>query len=53
MMGALDRIANKEALIEYLFYRLNKGWNGRIGKRSDACYAYWNLGALIALGIYK
>jgi len=52
MMNALDRIPNRSALVEYLISRLNEGWNGRIGKIYDACYAFWNLGSLVALGIF-
>lgn len=50
LMGALDRIPNKDRLVRWLLERQVTGFQGRINKDPDSCYAFWIGASLKALG---
>ena len=50
MLGAIDQIDFNRA-IDWLEMRDDSGWNGRIGKYPDSCYAFWNIGSLANMGM--
>lgn len=41
LVEKIDMIPNKQILVEWLLLRQNEGFNGRINKPSDTCYAFW------------
>lgn len=53
LMGKLDALCEREKLIEWLLFRQNKGFHGRINKDDDTCYAFWIGSSLEMLDAYK
>lgn len=52
LMGALDRIPNKDKLVRWLLSRQVSGFQGRINKDPDSCYSFWIGASLKALGAF-
>jgi len=52
LMGRLDDIPNKEALLHWLIDRQISGFQGRTNKVADTCYSWWIGGSLQILGHY-
>lgn len=50
LMGALDRIPNRERLVRWLLERQVSGFQGRINKDPDSCYSFWIGASLKTLG---
>ena len=41
MLGALDRIRDRETLIHWCIMKQGKGFCGRTNKKADTCYSFW------------
>lgn len=52
LMGALDRIPNKDRLVRWLLARQVSGFQGRINKDPDSCYSFWIGASLKTLGAF-
>lgn len=52
LLGAIDRIKDKELLAFWLSQRQEDGFNGRTNKDTDTCYSFWIGSPLTVLGWY-
>ncbi|KAJ4459773.1 putative Geranylgeranyl transferase type-1 subunit beta [Paratrimastix pyriformis] len=50
LMGRLNRIGDRERLVQWLLARQVSGFQGRVNKDPDSCYSWWIGGALHMLG---
>mmetsp|Transcript_128191 Transcript_128191/g.256015 ORF Transcript_128191/g.256015 Transcript_128191/m.256015 type:complete len:455 (+) Transcript_128191:174-1538(+) len=51
MMGRLNNLPSKEAVIDWCIKRQHLGFQGRIEKPMDSCYSFWVGGSLSLLGV--
>jgi geranylgeranyl transferase type-1 subunit beta len=52
LMGRLDELPEKDALVHWCVMRQGLGFQGRINKPSDCCYSFWIGATLTMLGHY-
>jgi len=51
-MGKLEELPHKDELIQWLIERQITGFEGRVQKPPDGCYAFWIGGSLKMLGAW-
>ncbi|KAJ3012962.1 Geranylgeranyl transferase type-1 subunit beta [Thoreauomyces humboldtii] len=52
LMGRMDRIPDRRALVGWLVGRQGSGFCGRAGKPEDTCYSFWIGASIEILGAY-
>lgn len=53
LLGKLDSLPRKDALIQWCLERQESGFQGRINKVVDTCYSFWIGASLHTLGAHK